>query len=451
MNKTSALTALAIAALAMAAQAVPSGINYQGVLTDSQGQPVTGTRAMSIKLYDAATSGTPLYTEDLGTVSVTDGVFSFEFGTSGTSNAEQSDTVAITDGSASSFQKVLSAASVVAGSVSVTDGTYTWSQSGGSSNDDDFGVAYSTNLRRVTVTYFNGAPAAGRTITATYRTPASGISGALAGDTQPWAEITVDGVAQVPRQKILTVPFAFRAVASEASFLSEIARVRSELADLSSAVTQTSGVIYATIVDRVHSTGTTIGLRSSLGSASRYGGGELVGIDYGVSGESISQVVLSFPRQSSNHNGYIKLTYTDGTFGQTAWNGFPNNGVVAYDNPNPQKKVRYVNATQIAQGSNDGPFAQIAACKVYSSDRASLTFAANIEAKKLFVAPSLQQDALASTFVILTLQGGSTIAADWNQWVDLTGIKTVEKIAVGGVLSSPSDRDISQLRIISFK
>ena len=208
MNKTSALTALAIAALAMAAQAVPSGINYQGVLTDSQGQPVTGTRTMSIKLYDAATSGTPLYTEDLGTVSVTDGVFSFEFGTSGTSNAEQSDTVAITDGSASSFQKVLSAASVVAGSVSVSDGTYTWSQSGGSSNDDDFGVAYSTNLRRVTVTYFNGAPTAGRTITATCRTPASGISGALAGDNQPWAEITVDGVAQVPRQKILTVPFA---------------------------------------------------------------------------------------------------------------------------------------------------------------------------------------------------------------------------------------------------
>lgn len=117
MNKTSALTALAIAALAMAAQAVPSGINYQGVLTDSQGQPVTGTRTMSIKLYDAATSGTLLYTEDLGTVSVTDGIFSFEFGTSGTSNAEQYDTVAITDGTATTFQKVLSASEVVAGSV----------------------------------------------------------------------------------------------------------------------------------------------------------------------------------------------------------------------------------------------------------------------------------------------------------------------------------------------
>lgn len=208
MNKTSALTALAIAAFAMAAQAVPSDINYQGVLTDSQSQPVTGTRAMSIKLYDAATSGTPLYTEDLGTVSVTDGVFSFEFGTSGTSNAEQSDTVATTDGSASSFQKVLSASPVVAGSVSVSDGTYTWSQSAGSSNEDDFSVVYSTNLRRVTVNYLNGAPAAGRTITTFFMCPSSGISGALAGDNQPWAEITIDDVAQVPRQKILTVPFA---------------------------------------------------------------------------------------------------------------------------------------------------------------------------------------------------------------------------------------------------
>jgi hypothetical protein len=213
--KKSITSILALLALCAApAMAVPSGINYQGALTDDQGNPITGTRTMSIKLYDAATAGTLLYSESIGTVDVSDGVFSFEFGTSGTSNAEQSDTVAITDGTATTFQKVLSAAQVVAGTVTVTDGTYTWSQSGGSSNEENFSVVYSTNLRRVTVTYLNGAPAAGRTITATYRTPASGISGALAGDNQPWAEITVDGVAQVPRQKVLTVPFAHRAISA---------------------------------------------------------------------------------------------------------------------------------------------------------------------------------------------------------------------------------------------
>ena len=215
MNKSITSVLALLALCAASAMAVPSGINYQGALTDDQGNPITGTRTMSIKLYDAATAGTLLYSEDIGTVDVSDGVFSFEFGAGGTSNAEQSDTVAITDGSAATFQKVLSAAEVVAGSVSVTDGTYTWSQSGGSSNEDDFGVAYSSSLRRVTVTYFNGAPAAGRTITASYLCPSSGISGALAGDTQPWAEITVDGVAQVPRQKVLTVPFAVQASSVE--------------------------------------------------------------------------------------------------------------------------------------------------------------------------------------------------------------------------------------------
>ena len=35
--------------------------------------------------------------------------------------------------------------------------------------EDDFGVAYSTNLRRVTSNYYSSAPAAGQAITATYR------------------------------------------------------------------------------------------------------------------------------------------------------------------------------------------------------------------------------------------------------------------------------------------
>jgi hypothetical protein len=35
-----------------------------------------------------------------------------------------------------------------------------------------------------------------------------GISGALAEDNQPWIEVSLAGVAQTPRQKVLTVPFA---------------------------------------------------------------------------------------------------------------------------------------------------------------------------------------------------------------------------------------------------
>jgi hypothetical protein len=212
--KTPALLATALLALTAIAHAVPAEINYQGVLTDQNGNPVNGVRAMQLKIYDAPTGGTLLYSEDLGNVPVQDGIYSFAFGANGTSNALTSETIATTNGTSTSFQKVLSASSVVAGSVTVSDGNYTWDQTNGSSNENDFGVAYSTSLRRVTATYYNGAPAAGRTITATYRTPSSGISGALAGNSQPWVEITVNGIVQTQRQKVLTVPFSLQSAKS---------------------------------------------------------------------------------------------------------------------------------------------------------------------------------------------------------------------------------------------
>jgi hypothetical protein len=202
------LLATVLLALAAIAYAVPAEINYQGVLTDQNGNPINGVRAMQIKIYDAPTGGTLLYSEDLGNVPVQDGIYSFSFGANGTSNALTTETVAIANGTVSTFQKVLAAPTVVAGSVTVTDGTYTWDQTNGSSNENDFSVAYSPNLRRVTVTYYNGNPATGKTISAKFRAPGSGIAGALAEDNQPWIEVSLAGVAQTPRQKVLTVPFA---------------------------------------------------------------------------------------------------------------------------------------------------------------------------------------------------------------------------------------------------
>jgi hypothetical protein len=218
--KTSALLATALLALATFAHAAPTEINYQGVLTDQNGNPVNGVRAMQIKIYDAPTGGALLYSEDLGNVTVQDGIYSFSFGGNGTSNALTTETVAIANGTVSTFQKVLAAPTVVAGSVTVTDGTYTWDQTNGSSNENDFSVAYSPNLRRVTVTYYNGNPAAGKTISATYRTPAAGVSGAISASNQPWIETTINGTPQSPRQKVLSVPFAAVAAAVEDGVMS---------------------------------------------------------------------------------------------------------------------------------------------------------------------------------------------------------------------------------------
>jgi hypothetical protein len=207
------VTALCTIATALISTAeVPSLINYQGRLTDASGNPVTGSKNFSISIYDAATNGTLLYTETIGAVTLDDnGVYSFQFGGSGTSNTLVTETIGTTDGTSTTFQKVLDNSPVVANSVSVSDGTYTWSQSTGSSNEDQFGVAYSTSLRRVTANYYNGAPAAGRTITATYRYGTSGITGALASGAEHWMAVSVDGTTQGTRQRVLAVPFATNA------------------------------------------------------------------------------------------------------------------------------------------------------------------------------------------------------------------------------------------------
>ena len=81
--KIPALFAVALLALAVSAQAAPSEINYQGVLTDQQGSPVNGVRAMQIKLYDAPTGGNMTYQQIIGNVTVADGIYSFKFGASG--------------------------------------------------------------------------------------------------------------------------------------------------------------------------------------------------------------------------------------------------------------------------------------------------------------------------------------------------------------------------------
>jgi hypothetical protein len=68
--------------VAIAASAVTNSITYQGRLTDSTGEPLSGTWEMVFELYNVSTGGTALAT-DRHDVNVTDGLFNthIDFGT----------------------------------------------------------------------------------------------------------------------------------------------------------------------------------------------------------------------------------------------------------------------------------------------------------------------------------------------------------------------------------
>jgi hypothetical protein len=293
------LSTLLSASLSVAAFAqVPGLINYQGRLTAANGSPVTSSKSFAIGIYDAATDGNLLYSESIGAVTLdSNGVYSFQFGHSGTSNSQVTETIGTTAGSTLTYTKTLSSTPVVANSITVTDGTNSWSQSVGNpgvaatataSRASGFvigaeitngGSGY-TSAPLVTITgsgsgatatatltggvvteitinsagsgysggatitiappvipfrvdYSGGAitatystaPAAGRTITATYRYSTSGITGALSSGAEHWMALSVDGTAQTTRQRVLAVPFAVKAARAETAAIADSATV----------------------------------------------------------------------------------------------------------------------------------------------------------------------------------------------------------------------------------
>jgi hypothetical protein len=68
-------------ALALPARAqVPGRVNFQGLLLDNAGEPVTGTVTLQLELFAAASGGSALWTETHSSVSVTDGIYDVVLG-----------------------------------------------------------------------------------------------------------------------------------------------------------------------------------------------------------------------------------------------------------------------------------------------------------------------------------------------------------------------------------
>ena len=72
---------LAFLALSAVQADTPELINYQGRLTNPDGSPQAGTKTFSLSIWDDATGGAALYSEDLGEVLLDEnGIYSFQFG-----------------------------------------------------------------------------------------------------------------------------------------------------------------------------------------------------------------------------------------------------------------------------------------------------------------------------------------------------------------------------------
>jgi hypothetical protein len=198
-------------AFSIADATVPNLINYQGKLTGDDGQPANGSASVKIRVFDSETGGRLTYSEDIGAVTVTNGIYSFRFGASGSSVRFFTETIATTDGVTQIFNHVTANKPIAPGSVGVTDGANTWSESASTGT-----ITGNLNLGTgaVTAIYLTGPPLAGSTLSVTYGYQDSGIVGALVDNNQSWLEVEIDAKTFSPRKQLVAMPFAL--VAGEA-------------------------------------------------------------------------------------------------------------------------------------------------------------------------------------------------------------------------------------------
>ena len=90
--KTNILAVITTLLLPVFAAAAPNLINYQGRLVDNNGNPMTGTKSVVFKIFDAASAGTQLWTETQS-VTLENGIFSVKLGAAAalTSNVYSAD------------------------------------------------------------------------------------------------------------------------------------------------------------------------------------------------------------------------------------------------------------------------------------------------------------------------------------------------------------------------
>ncbi len=79
MKKLGLLAGLCFFAISAGAQQLPSTVNFQGRLTDSSGNAVTGTESIAFSIWNAATSGSQLWTETQS-VPVSSGIYNVSLG-----------------------------------------------------------------------------------------------------------------------------------------------------------------------------------------------------------------------------------------------------------------------------------------------------------------------------------------------------------------------------------
>jgi len=423
---------------------VPTAINYQGRLTDANGAPVTGSKNFTLSIYDGETEGSLLYSEDIGAVTLDDnGVYSFQFGESGASQATATKSVGVADGVKNVFNTVLPEEAI--GIVSVTDGTYTWTPEAGSTAPTSFIGSYDGASKTVSAIYIGGAPSGGVEILAVYKSETGGISAALASGNGHWLELAIDGTTQSSRERILAVPFAQRSNVANKALEGVDSEARSQIQALVQSVSRNnihtlvgpgnvpnSSSNY--VISRVQAVGSVTGRldRTFQGTVSPESGQPTY----------LSRIVFDlYVRFETPRIGWYQINYSDGESVRTDFN--TNQSPVTVDNLNKNKKVESVGFS-IPSINIGGASAR---CSLFGRDAAIINY--NISGAPLVTKGAIAlyptiPKTLTDVSIVLEFANGESVTTEANRFVELSD--RITKITV--IARSPDGAKVESIKLL---
>ena len=138
------------------------------------------------------------------------------------------------------------------GTPSLSDGAYTWTASGGSSNPSAFGATYNGTARSFQIIYYSQVPVAGRAIVARYDTTEAETIDASLANGEAYLALSVNGTEESTRTRLLAVPYALRAKESETSadaqaLLQQVGELEAQTTELGTSVQTVATALSANV------------------------------------------------------------------------------------------------------------------------------------------------------------------------------------------------------------
>ena len=129
-NKWIPCLCLSLGLLLGASDSLGQTINYQGRIVGDDGNPINASWDVEVKVFGDEEGQEAIYTELISSVPIINGLYSFSFGADGVGRRRQTEAMGFGDAVTQVFNYTPNL-KALAGTISVSDGSYSWSDSSG--------------------------------------------------------------------------------------------------------------------------------------------------------------------------------------------------------------------------------------------------------------------------------------------------------------------------------